>query len=149
MIGLHAELETRPRVVLIDPRPERRALMRVVVETGERGGIVVAEAATAKGAIGALDDSDVDAAVVEIQMPVAEGLKTIAALRTDHPSLVIVVCSFHDDASTRREAFVAGADGYLSKPVSPRDLQAACRTTAKDRPIGHVDGNVPGALTPR
>lgn len=131
-------MTARARVLLVDPRFERRALMRVVVETGPQGGTVVAEAGTAEGAVGALDRSNVDTAVIEIQMPVAEGLKTIAAMRADHPSLVIVVCSFHTDTVTRREAFLAGADGYLSKPVSPGDLHAAFRPAAKDPEINYV-----------
>jgi DNA-binding NarL/FixJ family response regulator len=131
-------VSARPRVLLVDPRFERRALMRVVVETGPEGGTVVAEAGTADGAVGAIDHSDVDTAVIEIQMPVAEGLRTIAAMRAGHPSLVIVVCSFHTDTSTRREAFLAGANGYLSKPVSPGDLHAAFRPAAKDPEINYV-----------
>jgi DNA-binding NarL/FixJ family response regulator len=127
-------LEARRRVLLVDPRPERRALMRLVVETGQGGATVVAEAATADGAVAALDRYDVDTAVVEIQMPVAEGLASIASLRAGHPSLVIVVCSFHNDPSTRRQATVAGADAYLAKPVSPRDLHAACRGSAARAP---------------
>ena len=126
-------LERRPRVLLVDPRAERRALMRMIVETGRRGGTVVAEAATSTAAVQALDRSEIDCAVVEIQMPVAEGLATIAALRAGHPSVVIVVCSFHATSPTRRQAIAAGADGYLAKPVSPPDLHAALGTsTARD-----------------
>lgn len=121
-------LEFRPRVLLVDDRTERRSLMRTVVETGQRGGTVVAEAATVQAAVAAIDRHDVDAVVVEIQMPVVAGLAAIAALRAEHPSLVIAVCSFRSDGPTRREACTAGANAYLTKPVSPKDLHEACRT---------------------
>ncbi len=117
-----------PRVLLVDARPERSALIRMVVEAGQGGGTVVASAGTPSEAVAAVDRQAVDAAVVEIQMPVDVGLAAIAALRAGHPSLVIVVCSFHGDALTRQQAYSAGANSYLTKPVSARDLQAACVT---------------------
>ena len=119
-----------PRVLLLDGRPERRMIMRIVVETGDRGAKVVAEAFTAEEAVAAVGRYEVDAAVVEIQLPVAVGLAAIAELRAAHPSLLIVVCSFLGDLSTQLQAAMAGADAYLTKPVSARELHAVLRTAA-------------------
>jgi DNA-binding NarL/FixJ family response regulator len=119
------------RVLLVDNRPERRALIRVVLGTDPPDGktaVEITEASDVATAVGALRRQPVDAAVVEINIPVDVGLATITALRATHPSLVIVVCSFHVDPVTRLSAFAAGADGYLAKPVSRRELIAACRT---------------------
>jgi DNA-binding NarL/FixJ family response regulator len=117
------------RVLLVDARHERRRVMRLVIESGAHGGTVVAQTETADGAVAALDHAVIDAAVVEIQMPVEAGLAAVAALRAARPALAIVVCTFHGDASTRERALAAGADAYLVKPVSARDIQAACRRT--------------------
>lgn len=125
--------QSPPRVLLVDERSERREVMRVVVETGDSAGTVVAQADSAAAAVAAADRYDPDVVVLEIQMPVAVGLATIAALRAAHPSLVIVVCTFHADPSTRRQALVAGANAYLNKPVSARELHAACRTCTPGR----------------
>lgn len=103
--------------------------MRVLVESGERAGTVVAQADSPATALAAADRYDPDVVVLEIQMPIAAGLAAVAGLRAAHPSLVIVVCTFHRDPSTRRQALVAGADVYLAKPVSARDLGTACRTS--------------------
>lgn len=103
--------------------------MRVVVETGDNAGMVVAQADSAAAAAAAADRYDPDVVLLEIQMPVGAGLATIAGLRAAHPSLVIVVCTFHADPSTRRQALVAGANAYLSKPVSARELHVALRTS--------------------
>jgi DNA-binding NarL/FixJ family response regulator len=118
----------RPRVLLADDRPERRAIMRMVVQTGESGGDVVAEATSPASAVAAAGRTQPDVAVVEIQIPVAVGLATIAALRAEQPELTIVVCSFRADLATQAEAFAVGATTYLTKPVSARDLHHACRT---------------------
>jgi DNA-binding response OmpR family regulator len=115
------------RILLVDDRPERRALVRAVVEAGPDAGIVVAEAASPASAHIALDQHQIDAVVMEIQLPVAAGLSLIASLRQADPKLVIVVCTFYADAVTTAQAREAGADAYLVKPVSIRELSGACR----------------------
>ena len=109
------------RIVLIDPRPERRAITCLLVER--------CAALTVVGQAAGLDEAEAqvraelaDAALVEIQMPVALGLVTIAALRQRFAELRIVVCSFHDDPATREAARAHGADGYLGKPLRIADL---------------------------
>ena len=114
----------KTRVVLIDVRSERRALMRRVLDLAAGDGTVVAEVTDASEALRAIADSDADVAVVEIQLPVDEWLAIIATLRAVYPTLVIVVCTFHHDAATQRQAAEAGADEYLVKPVSARQLRA-------------------------
>lgn len=112
------------RVVLVDDRAERRELIRhLVASTGLVEG-EIAEAANATDAVALLHGSDRDLVVVEIQLPVSEGLETIAALRRRSSGLRIVVCSFHRDPATRALAFDRGADTYLVKPVSSLSLKA-------------------------
>lgn len=117
------KLASASRVVLIDPRPDRRAVMNFLV--GRSPALtVVGLAGSLEEAERQIRDEHADVAVVEIQMPVPEGLATISALREAFPDLRIIVCSFHLDAATRDEAQQRGADGYLIKPISIRDLSA-------------------------
>lgn len=120
-------VETPPRVLLVDDRSERREVIRVLVETGGSAGTVVAQADSPAAAVAAAGRTEPDVAVLEIQMPVAAGLAAIAGLRAEHPSLLIVVCTFHANPSTRRQALAAGANAYLGKPVSAREFHTACR----------------------
>jgi DNA-binding NarL/FixJ family response regulator len=114
-------LEASRRVVLIDPRPDRRALMALLVEQCP-GLRMVGMAANLEQAETEIREYGAHVAIVEIQMPVEEGLRTIQALHDEFPDLRIVVCSFHDDAATREAALTHGADAYLNKPLSARDL---------------------------
>lgn len=116
-----------PRVVVIDHRHDRRQLMGHVVALGGDDVVVVGYAEDPAGAVEAVDRLGADAVVLEIQLPVARGLETIAALRRDHPALRILVCTFHDDEVTRSAALSAGADNYLIKPLSPRDIYPLLR----------------------
>lgn len=113
--------------LIVDDRPERRAVLRTLMHSPGWAGTTVVEAISDVGALAALRAASIDVAVVEIQMPVAAGIAVVAALRREQPAIRIVVCSFHGARATRAEALAAGADVYLTKPVSARDLLHACQ----------------------
>jgi CheY-like chemotaxis protein len=115
------------RVMLVDARPERRELIRHLVEGTGLAGLEVGEAGSGAEAVELLDRAHRDVAVVEIQMPVRQGLETIAALRRRSADLRIVVCSFHGDPATKELALGGGADVYLDKPVSSESLKGVFR----------------------
>ena len=94
---------------------------------------VVGYADTPVSALEAVARLGADAVVLEVQLPVAQGLDAISALRHDFPSLAIIVCSFHGDAATKQAASARGADGYLVKPLSPRELHAILRSAVRSR----------------
>jgi DNA-binding NarL/FixJ family response regulator len=107
--------------VVIDGPGDRRQLVAQLVEH-EPGVTVAGYADGPVSALEAVGRLGADAAVIEIQLPVSQALDTIGALRTDFPSLAIIVCSFQSDAATKAAAIARGADGYLAKPVSTREL---------------------------
>jgi CheY-like chemotaxis protein len=129
MVSTFESTETAPllRVMLVDARPERRELIRHLVQGTGLTELDVDEAGSGAEAVELLDRADRDVAVVEIQMPVNQGLETIAALRRRSPDLRIVVCSFHADPATRERALGGGADIYLDKPVSSESLKSVFR----------------------
>jgi DNA-binding NarL/FixJ family response regulator len=112
--------ELRPAVVLVDVRAERRGPMVSVVQAAIGDG-TVAQVGTTIEALAAIERYHAYAAVVEVD---ADGA-VIAALRAAHPALVIVVCTFRSDSSTRRQAEEAGSDAFLVKPVSTREIRTA------------------------
>lgn len=115
---------TQPlRVMLVDARPERRELIRHLVAGTGLAQLDVGEASSGAEAVELLDQSERDVAVVEIQMPVHDGLEAIGALRRRSSELRIVVCSFHRDPATKEQALGQGADIYLDKPVSSEALK--------------------------
>ena len=117
--NVHEQLPRR--VVLIDPRHERRAITNLIVQQC-RPLTVVGLAGSLGEAESQIRAEHAHAALVEIQMPVTQGLATINALRNQFPDLRIVVCSFHSDSATRDAARTHGADSYLTKPLQIEDL---------------------------
>jgi DNA-binding NarL/FixJ family response regulator len=83
---------------------------------------VVAAAHNGLEAIELADELKPDAAVVDLHMPLLDGVSTISRLRRDHPSLCLIVLTGDSDASLHRAAITAGADGVLEKHEMARRL---------------------------
>jgi DNA-binding NarL/FixJ family response regulator len=112
------------RVVVVDSRRERRHVLRRLLEHCFEPA-EIGEADSREAAIEVVGRCRPDVVVLDIAMPVEEGLNTITALRLVSPPPRIVVCSFHHDANTVQAALDRGADAYVIKPVGTADLRAA------------------------
>ncbi len=117
--------EAGVRVVLVDSRPDRRSVMRQVFQHSGVEATVVGEAEGGADAIALVEQHRAVLAVVELPLPVGEGLATISALRQRFPDLAIVVTSFNTDPAVKEQATAEGADAYLVKPVNAREVVAA------------------------
>ncbi len=65
-----------------------------------------------------------DVAIVDLTMPGRDGVEVVMALRSQFPELKILVVSGTDDLAMIRDAFSAGADGFLPKTSDPSELLA-------------------------
>jgi DNA-binding NarL/FixJ family response regulator len=115
------------RIVVVDTHHDRRQLMRYVLDLGSTHEASVSFADGPESAVATVERVGADAALVEIQMPVGEGLETVRRLRETTPDLRIVVCSFHKDPTTVEAALAMGADDYLHKPLRPTELYQSLR----------------------
>jgi DNA-binding NarL/FixJ family response regulator len=114
-----------PSVVLVDARPDRRAVMRQMFQHSAAVATVVGEADGATDAMVAVEQHSADLVVIDLPPDVQVGLDAVSALDVRFPDLAILVCSFNSDPAVRQQALDAGADGYLVKPVSAREVVAA------------------------
>ena len=92
-------------------------------------------------------DPHIDVALVDIRMPVLDGLQAMRALTAvPHAPAVVVVTTFDDDAYVL-DAIAAGARGFLLKRCSGRELVGAVRTVASGGSI--LSTEVTGAVLDR
>lgn len=114
------------KVLLADDHSIVRAgLRRIVEESGDMQ--VVAEAADGRQAVHLIRKSPPDVAVIDISMPVLDGLEVINILKQEFAHLPILVLTMHEEPQYLIRAIEAGAMGYITKQSAPDQLVAAIR----------------------
>jgi two-component system, NarL family, response regulator NreC len=90
----------------------------------------VGEAGTARDAILEARSTKPDVILLDVVMPDQSGLEIIPTLVKEHPDVGILVLSMQDDPQYVREAFAAGARGYVLKEAADSEVVAAVREVA-------------------
>lgn len=114
----------RLRVLVVDDAADLRSLLRLAFE---RDGWDVAEAEDGQRAIEVAREHAPHVVLLDLAMPVMDGLEALPSLRELCPDARIVVLSGAGAAQTTRRALAAGADGYLQKGGSVRTVIATVR----------------------
>ena len=81
-----------------------------------------------------------DVVVLDIRMPVMNGVEAAKILRSEFPDIRILILTTFDDDEYLRELFGLGVDGYLLKSGNPEKLVDAVRNVCKG--LGAVDGAI-------
>lgn len=112
---------SRCRVVIADDTPDIRTLLRWSLEPDDRFEIV-GEAANGEEAVALICEADVDAILLDLAMPVMDGLQAIPRIKLASPGTRIVVLSGFDEDAMAGEAISRGADAYLEKGVAVAEI---------------------------
>lgn len=109
-------------VVIADDDPDIREL--VAISVARAGLTLVASVADGAAALSALREHRPDLAILDIAMPELTGVEVCRAIRADPDTgdLRILLLSASVDENAQSAGLDAGADHFLSKPFSPRDL---------------------------
>ena len=103
----------------------------VVSDYLTRDGYRVLAAAAAQGARELLDRHRPDLAVLDIMLPGGDGLTLVRELRAAGSTLPIILLTARDDEVDRIMGLELGADDYVTKPFSPRELVARVRSVLR------------------
>ena len=129
--------EETPKAVAsmhIRPRPERGAWVlcvddnrmnrELVAATLADAGMHVVLAANGQEAMELLEREPIDVVLLDLLMPVQDGVSTLKALRADarYEYLPAIVLTSHRDNGLRQEAIVAGADDFINYPLNRLEL---------------------------
>ncbi|MCJ2013603.1 response regulator transcription factor [Methylobacterium sp. J-076] len=113
-----------PSILLVDDHPVVREGYRRLIER-QPGLIVVAEAETAAAAYRHYKAHAPDLVILDLSLPGPSGIEAIRHIRQWDGAARILVFSMRTGAAVARQAFAAGASGYVSKASPPRELLAA------------------------
>jgi DNA-binding NarL/FixJ family response regulator len=111
------------RVVLADDVAQLRGLLRLLLERSGRFE-VVAEAANGREAVDVTTRERPHLTLLDLSMPVMDGLEALPLIRAAVPSCALVVLSGFDADRMADTALAAGAAAYLVKGIRPDDLVA-------------------------
>jgi signal transduction histidine kinase len=114
-------------VLVVDDTPDLRDLLTMALErTGEFR--VVAHAENGQEAVEAARSHGPDLVLLDIAMPVMDGLEALPLVRTSCPEAIVVMLSGFGASEMTARALAGGADGYLQKGQSLGTLLAQLRT---------------------
>lgn len=111
-------------VLIVEDVWDNREIYRTILEYA---GHTVIEAHNGAEGVDAARERRPDVILMDVTMPVMDGLEATRRLKGDPATrgIPVIVLTAHALASDRKDAEQAGADGYLSKPCAPAAVLAA------------------------
>lgn len=122
-------MSTPIHLLLVDDQRLMREGLRTLLEL-EDGFLVAGEAGDGQAALTAYEAHRPDVVLMDIRMPVMDGVEATRRLRERWPDAHVIILTTFDDDEYVFEGLRAGAQGYLLKAVSGEELAHAIRTVA-------------------
>ena len=129
------------RVLIIDDEPEIRGFLRRYLE---RDGYTVVEAANGKDGLQQARQG-ADLVVVDLMMPGLDGFEVTRLLRATSPVPILILTARGEEAD-RVAGLEMGADDYLTKPFSPRELMARVKALLRRSRLPSAGSTATGPL---
>ncbi len=123
--------------------PRKRTLVVVEDEDAIRRGVVdaltiagynVIEAADGEAGLAEARRADVDLVLLDLLLPKMDGLAVLEELRVTHPSLPVLILTARGSEDDRVRGLKGGADDYVVKPFSARELLARVEAVLRRSP---------------
>jgi two-component system, chemotaxis family, protein-glutamate methylesterase/glutaminase len=146
----------RIRVLIVDDSAVMRSLLRSVL-LSDPGLEVAGTAADGASALQAVAVQRPDLIVLDVEMPVMDGLVTLRELRARNHTMPVIMCSSltQRGASVTIEALASGASDYVAKPSGQEGRESAIRALARElipriRALtGHLQTRTAATAAPR
>ena len=125
--------DRRPRVLIVEDEPDMNSLLAEVLTAY---GYEPVRASDVEEALAAIAREAPDALLLDLMLPGRSGLELCRQLKTSRQTrrIPIVICTALDRAADRRNGYEAGADDYVTKPLTPEGLVARLAACLPSRP---------------
>ncbi|BCU81727.1 DNA-binding response regulator [Polycladomyces abyssicola] len=111
-------MEKRERILIVDDEDRIRRLLTMYLE---REGYEIEEAEDGETALSKALETDYDLIVLDLMLPGMDGVDVCRGIRKKKATPIIMLTARGEEGN-RVEGFEAGADDYVVKPFSPREL---------------------------
>lgn len=105
-------------LIVEDNKPVSLLLSRVVEEAG-LGYVIAADGETA---LRLFAQRDIRMAIIDVELPGLDGYQVARDIRNQSPTMPLIIISANSGDAWRQQAFDAGADEFVAKPLRPREL---------------------------
>jgi two-component system, NarL family, response regulator NreC len=124
------------RIVIVDDHAVVRSGLKLLLD-GQEDLEVVGEAGDARTAVFEVRAQKPDVILMDVVMPTGSGIEATPAVLKEAPAAKVLILSMQDDPAYVREAFAAGASGYVLKEGADTELVEAVREVAGGRRYVH------------
>jgi two-component system, NarL family, response regulator NreC len=124
------------RILIVDDHAVVRTGLRLLLD-GEDGLETVAEAGTARDAVFEARKHKPDVILMDVVLPDKNGIAATPDVLAEAPDAKVLVLSMEDDPTYVREAFAAGASGYVLKEAADTELVTALKQVAAGESYVH------------
>ena len=124
-----SKAKAKIRVLVVDDHAVVRSGLRLLLEK-EKDIDVVAEAGNVREAVFEARSSKPDVVLMDVVMPGQSGIEGIPLVLKEAPKAKVLLLSMQDDPQYVRQAFGAGASGYVLKEAADTEVVAAIREVA-------------------
>jgi two-component system response regulator NreC len=124
------------RIVIVDDHAVVRSGLKLLLD-GQEDLEVVGEAGDARTAVFEVRAQKPDVILMDVVMPTGSGIEATPAVLKEAPDAKVLILSMQDDPAYVREAFAAGASGYVLKEAADAELVAAVREVASGQRYVH------------
>ena len=95
------------------------------------GAEVVLECANGEELLAGLKSTVVDIVLLDLEMPVMDGMEAMRRIRLEFPAVKVIVLSSHDEEKFIAHLMELGANGYMLKNAEPDEIDTAIRSVAQ------------------
>ncbi len=121
-------MATGGHILVVDDERSIRRLLRLYLD---EAGYTVTEAADGQEALAKMRTGGIDLVLLDLMIPEIDGLEVARRVRADHPTVPIIMLTARDDEASRVTGLEMGADDYVTKPFSARELVARVRAVLR------------------
>jgi two-component system response regulator ResD len=111
-------METEAHILVVDDEERIRRLVRMYLE---KEGYTLDEAADGDQGLQMANETDYDVILLDVMMPGKDGIEVCQEIRKEKGTPIIMLTAKGEEAD-RVEGFEVGADDYIVKPFSPREV---------------------------
>ena len=130
-------MTTKPKIIIVDDHVLFREGIKLLIE-GEGIGEIIAEAENGQEVLDLLKTQNPDLVLMDVEMPVMDGLKATMLALAITPGLKILMFSMYYEQEYYSAMINSGARGFVMKTSGKQELEKAIRTVIRGENYFHA-----------